>query len=111
MDASIVGTVCTGLLFVALAAGVPVGTAMGMLGFVGMYVGISEAFAFGQVRTLPFSVTSNYGYAVLPLFVLMGVLAEYAGITAQVFRAADTWLRSVRGGLYQVVIVGSAIFA
>ena len=47
----------------------------------------------------------------MPLFVLMGVLAEASGITTEVFRTADLWLRRLRGGLYQAVIVGSAVFS
>ena len=65
----------------------------------------------GRTRTLPFAVVNNYGFAVLPMFVLMGVLAETAGLTSQVFYTADLWLRRFRGGLYQAVIVGSAMFA
>lgn len=111
MDVLTIGYVCVGILFVLLALGVPVGVAMGILGVGGMYFGIGEAFAFGQLRTLPYAVVSNYAFAVLPLFVLMGVLAEAAGITAKLFYAADMWLRRMRGGLYQAVIVGSALFA
>lgn len=111
MDPLTLGYVCVGLLFVFLALGVPVGVAMGILGVGGMFVGFGENFAFGQLRTLPYAVVSNYAFAVLPLFVLMGVLAEAAGITAQLFYAADLWLRRLRGGLYQAVIVGSALFA
>ncbi|MBW3098314.1 TRAP transporter large permease [Pseudohoeflea coraliihabitans] len=111
MDALTIGYTCVGLLFLFLALGVPVGVAMGILGVGGMYFGFGENFAFGQLRTLPFAVVSNYAFAVLPLFVLMGVLAEAAGITAQLFYAADLWLRRLRGGLYQAVIVGSALFA
>ena len=44
------------------------------------------------------------------MFVLMGVLAETSGMTRQVFYAADLWLRRFKGGLYQAVIVGSAMF-
>ena len=84
---------------------------MGVIGVVGMVLGAGEALTFGQLRTLPFAVVNNYAFAVLPMFVLMGVLAEAAGLTSQVFRAADLWLRRFRGGLYQAVIVGSAMFA
>lgn len=111
MDTLTLGYLCVGALFILLALGVPVGVAMGMLGIAGMYFGFGEAFAFGQLRTLPFAVVGNYAFAVLPLFVLMGVLAEAAGITGQLFHAADLWLRRLRGGLYQAVVVGSAMFA
>ncbi len=106
-----IGYLGAGLLFVFLALGIPVGIAMGVIGIGGMLIGAGEALTFGQLRTLPFAVVNNYAFAVLPMFVLMGVLAEAAGLTSQVFYAADLWLRRFRGGLYQAVIVGSAIFA
>lgn len=111
MDPLLIGYLGAGLLFVFLALGIPVGVAMGVIGIGGMFIGAGEAMAFGQLRTLPFAVVSNYAFAVLPMFVLMGVLAEAAGLTGQVFYAADLWLRRFRGGLYQAVIVGSALFA
>ncbi len=99
------------LLFVFLAAGIPVGVAMGTIGIAGMYLAAGTALTAGQLTVLPFWVVNNYAFAVLPMFVLMGVLAETSGITDRVFYAADLWLRRFRGGLYQAVIVGSAIFA
>lgn len=111
MDPLTIGFVAAGCLFFFLAIGLPVAVAMGIVGVGGMCVAFGQAFAFGQLKTLPYAVTSNYGYAVLPLFVLMGVFAKSAGITAEVFHAADLWLRRVRGGLYLAVIAGSAAFA
>lgn len=111
MDTLMIGYMGAGLLFVFLGLGIPVGVAMGVIGIGGMLIGAGEALTMGQLRTLPFAVVNNYGFAVLPMFVLMGVLAEAAGLTSQVFYAADLWLRRFRGGLYQAVIVGSAIFA
>jgi len=99
------------VLVIALASGVPVAIAMGGVGIGGMLLAAGPALTFGQLRTLPFAVVNNYDFAVLPMFVLMGVLAEVSGITGQVFYAADLWLRRLRGGLYQAVVVGSAIFA
>ena len=111
MDPVTIGYLCIILLLSMLALGVPVGMALAASGLIGMFWGVGEMFAFGQLRTLPYSVVSNYAYAVLPLFVFMGVVAEATGITGQVFRAADVFLRSIRGGLYMVVTVGSAVFA
>ena len=110
-DPLIVGYVGVVALFLFLATGVPVAVAMGVVGIAGMYIGIGELFLVGQLRSLPFATVNEYGLAVLPLFVLMGVLAEASGITTEVFRTADLWLRRLKGGLYQAVIVGSAVFA
>ncbi len=111
MSPETIGYLCVGLLCVLLMAGVPVAVTMALVGALGMWWGIGLAFLAGQFTTLPYAVASNYAYAVLPLFVLMGLLAEKAGITDELFRAADLWLRHLRGGLYQAVIVGSAIFS
>ncbi len=111
MDPLTIGYAGAALLFVFLAAGIPVSVSMGVIGIGGMLLGAGPLLTMGQLRVLPFWVVNNYGFAVLPMFVLMGVLAESSGITTQVFHAADLWLRRFRGGLYHAVIVGSAVFA
>ena len=111
MDPLTVGYAAVIALVVALFCGLPVGIGMGLIGIAGMYLAIGPQFVAGQLTTLPFAVTSNYAYAVLPLFVLMGTIAEAAGLTGEIFEAADRWLKRIRGGLYYAVIVGSTIFA
>jgi len=111
MDPILIGYASAIVLVVALLAGVPVAPAMGVIGIGGMLLGAGPAFTFAQLTGLPFAVVNNYDFAVLPMFVLMGVLAEASGITGQLFYALDLWLRRVRGGLYQAVVLGSAIFA
>lgn len=111
MDQTIIGISSVVGMLALLLGGVPVGVALGIVGVGGMYFGLSSSFALGQLRSLPFSVSGNYAFAILPLFVLMGIVAERSGITVRLFDAAHVWLRSVRGGLYQVVIAGSAMFA
>jgi TRAP-type mannitol/chloroaromatic compound transport system permease large subunit len=99
------------LLILALVAGVPVAPALGLVGLGGMLLGVGAAFTAAQLKSLPFAVVSNYDFAVLPMFVLMGTLAEASGITARLFRALQAWLGHVRGGLYQAVVLASAVFA
>ncbi|WP_229665282.1 TRAP transporter large permease [Paracoccus acridae] len=111
MSETLVGLLSVGGMLVLLICAVPVGIVLGIVGVAGMYFGLSPSFAFGQLRSLPFAVSSNYAFAILPLFILMGIVAERSGITIKLFDAANAWLRSVKGGLYQVVIVGSAMFA
>ncbi len=111
MEPLTIGYLGAALLFVFLAAGIPVSVSMGVIGIGGMLLGAGPLLTMGQLSVLPFWVVNNYAFAVLPMFVLMGVLAESSGVTTQVFQAADLWLRRFRGGLYHAVIVGSAIFA
>jgi tripartite ATP-independent transporter DctM subunit len=98
-------------LAIALVAGVPIAPALGLVGLGGMLLGAGTAFTKAQLEALPFAVVNNYDFAVLPMFVLMGALAEASGITALLFRALQDWLGRMRGALYQAVVIGSAIFA
>jgi C4-dicarboxylate transporter DctM subunit len=111
MSAITIGYVSALALILALVVGVPVAPAMGLIGIGGMLLSIGPAFTIAQLKSLPFAVVNNYDFAVLPMFVLMGALAEASGITALLFRALQDWLGRVRGGLYQAVVLGSAIFA
>ena len=111
MDPITIGYFSVFLLVAALLAGVPVAPAMGLIGIGGMLLGAGPSFTAAQLTSLPFAVVNNYDFAVLPMFVAMGVLAEASGVTGQLFYALDLWLRRVRGGLYQAVVLGSAIFA
>jgi len=98
-------------LFLLLGLGVPVAAALGVLGVLGLYISVGPGFALSFLETLPYHFIANYGWAVLPLFVLMGTLAESSGITMRMFKAANLWIGRLRGGLYLTVIFGSAGFA
>ena len=97
MDPLVVGYAGLILLFVFLALGIPIAVAMGVVGIAGMYLGAGELFTIGQLKSLPFATVNEYGLAVLPMFILMGVLAEASGITTEIFRTADLWLRRLKG--------------
>ena len=111
MSAITIGYLSATLLLLLLALGVPVAVAMGAVGIGGLLLGVGVNLTVAQLSSLPFAVVNNYDFAVLPMFVLMGVLAEASGMTQQLFNACNLWLRRVRGGLYHAVVVGSAIFA
>jgi tripartite ATP-independent transporter DctM subunit len=111
MDPLLIGVLAVAALLALLALGVPVAVALATTGCAGMWLAAGEAFLEGQLRTLPFAVTANYAYAVMPLFVLMGVLVKAAGVTRHLFQAAELMLWRVRGSLYLAVISGSALFA
>lgn len=98
-------------LLIVLFIGVPVAPALGLVGLGGMLLGVGSAFTIAQLKALPFAVVNNYDFAVLPMFVLMGALAEASGITALLFGTLQQWLGRTRGALYQAVVIGSAIFA
>lgn len=98
-------------MFALIAIGVPVAVSMGLAGFAGLGLIGGWNFAAVQLQTLPYSLTSNYAFAVLPTFLFMGNLIMNTGIAVELYRAADKWLGHLRGGLYLATISGSTAFA
>ncbi len=110
LDPVSAGLIVTVLLFVALAAGVHIGVALGLGGILGMYLAIGPDAAFGQLATVPFSTTNSFTLAVIPLFILMGSLATQAQLTTDLYRAAYNWLGRLPGGLAMATTLASAAF-
>ena len=88
----------------------PIGLSMLLVG-AGGYVWIIDAtrlLAF--LKTLPFNHFSNYTLSVIPLFILMGVLAERGGLARDLFTAANAIMGHRRGGMAMSVIGACAGF-
>lgn len=100
----------TAVMLVLLALGVPVGLAMMAVAFAGFTLFGGVGMALSQLQNLPYYLTSDYKFAVVPLFVLMGTLAMAGGMARDLYDAADKWLRGVRGGMYLTTIAASAAF-
>ena len=62
-----------------LAFGVHIGVALGLAGFIGIYLTVGPDAAAAQIAAIPFSTTNNFALAVIPLFILMGSFATRGG--------------------------------
>lgn len=93
------------------AAGIPVAYALMTVGIVGMWYVGGISFLETTIKMLPYAVMSNYSFAVIPMFLLMGALASAADITTELYSFANRLLARVRGGLLMATVVASAIFA
>ena len=87
------------LLFVLLAASVPVAFAMAIIGFAGFALVVSPDAAMSMITLDLYGTFSSYSLTVIPLFVLMGQVAFHAGISRRLFNAAYHWLGAMPGGL------------
>jgi len=105
----------TVLAFIALFAlifwGVPIGFAMGGVGAVGFaaFVGWQPTGAMvGQIIT---DNVFNYGFSLLPLFVLMGNLITNAKLSDELYAASNAVLGHLRGGLAMSTILACGGFS
>ena len=97
------------ILFAGL--GVPIAFSITLVGAVGMAAVTDVEFVLVTFQSLPYATASEYAFAVIPMFVLMGAIASSAGIIGELYTAVNRWLENVRGGLYIATAVASAGFA
>ena len=111
MDAHLVtGLVGLAALIALIAIRVPIAHAMLLVGAAGIAILSGPAILLSQLKTLVYSQFSIYDLSVLPMFVLMGNIAARAGLSRDLFRAANAWLGWLRGGVAMSAIAACAGF-
>jgi C4-dicarboxylate transporter, DctM subunit len=99
-----------GVMLLLIAARMHVGLAMLVTGAAG-YVWLSSWPAFlAYMKTNSYHQFANYTLSVIPLFILMGALAEHSGLSRKLFHAAAHVVGRFRGGLAYAVILSCAGF-
>ena len=81
MTAVQIGILGCVMLFVLLAASMPVAFAMAVVGFAAFAFMVNPAAAFSMVTADLFETFSSYSLTVIPLFVLMGQVCFHVGIS------------------------------
>jgi C4-dicarboxylate transporter, DctM subunit len=97
-------------LLLLLAIRCPIGLAMLIVGCVGYAHIVDTTRLLAYLKTTPFFLFANYTLTVIPLFILMGALAERGGLARDLFTAANALLGHRRGGMAMAVIGASAGF-
>ena len=110
MDPILIGILLIGIMLVMIAAGVSVGVSMVLVGFGGLWGLVSLPMALGTLMTLPYSISAQYAFVVVPMFVLMGALAAAAGITSELYEASHRMFSRFRGSLYYATILAAGAF-
>jgi C4-dicarboxylate transporter DctM subunit len=97
-------------LFVLLSAGMYIGMAMLLVGFLGYCLIMGVSAGLGLLSLVPYSAGSSYMLTVIPLFVLMGQFAYLSGISSDIYKSVYCWLGSLPGGLSMATVMGCAGF-
>lgn len=105
------GVISLVALTLLLLTGMRIAFATAICGFAGLWMLRGYDAAAMLSATSVYGHITNYNLLVLPLFILMGYFAFYAGITRDLYWAARQWFGSLPGGLAIATIFGSAGFA
>ncbi len=98
-------------LFALMLLRMPIGLAMGAVGVIGFGVISGFGPAFRLLAQSPIRTATDAGFAVIPMFLLMGAIATVSGMSTELFRAANSFLGRFRGGLGMATIAACAGFA
>lgn len=112
MSPAAIGLIALVLLLVLVLLGCHIGTSLMVMSVVGIFLCTGSAnTAINILGTTAFSAIRDYTFGVIPLFVLMGLLANLSGASTDLFYAADALLRKVKGGLAIATVIANAVFA
>jgi len=99
------------VLFVLMVLRVPVGMAMGLVGVTGYAYLVGGGPALKNVGHTTMRTVTDWNFAVVPLFLLMGSFATTSGMSRELFRGANAFLGHLRGGLGIATIAACGGFA
>lgn len=98
-------------LIAILLTGMPIGVAMGLVGVLGLWYLLGLDTGLSILMTAPYDSIAKYGFAVIPLFILMGSFCFRAGVSKNLYHAVNTWIGHFRGGLAMATVGACAGFA
>jgi C4-dicarboxylate transporter, DctM subunit len=90
--------------------GIELGFALVVVGFAGFAIIRSFSAASNLLAKDLFDVFSNYGYTVIPLFVLMGNVAFHSGVARKLFGAAQRFFGHIPGGMAMATVAAATAF-
>src|SRR5579863_196992 len=90
---------------------VPVGMAMGLVGVSGFAYIQGGLPALKLVGQTSMRTVADYSFGVIPMFLLMGAFVSNSGMSRELFRAANTFVGHLKGGLGIATIAACAGFA
>src|SRR5436853_1984615 len=98
-------------LFVLMLLRVPVGMAMGLVGVTGFGYLVGGGPALKAVGHTSMRTVTDYNFGVIPMFLLMGAFVSNSGMSRELFRAANSFVGHLKGGLGIATIVACGGFA
>lgn len=111
MNPGLIGVIGLVALVVLLFSGMPVGFLLALLGFIGFALVVTPDAALSLLARDFYTNFSAYSLTVIPMFILMGQIAFYAGISRRLYDFAYTLVGRWRGGLAIATTVACAGFA
>ena len=112
MEPTTIALITIGILMVAILCGVYVGVALAATSVLGLWL-IKGSFTAGLMilGSTSYRAVMDYVFGVVPMFILMGLLANLSGASKELYDSANALFARIRGGLGIATVLANAIFA
>jgi len=111
MSPEIIGVIGLAILITLLFAGMWIGAAMAMVGFLGYAYIMGTHASFGVISQIPFTTISWYPMTTVPLYIFMGVVLYQSAVGKDLYDTAYTLVGQLRGGLAMATVLACSLFA
>ncbi len=111
MDPVTIGIIGVAVLIIIFLLGMPVAYTMAFVGVIGFCAVKGLDAGLGLLARDFWDTWSKYDLTVIPMFVFMGSVAFYAGMSGRLYDAAYTIFGRWRGGLAIATVVATAGFS
>ena len=111
MDTNLIAILGFVILFVLMLLRVPVGMAMGLVGVGGFAALVGGTPALRLIGQTAMRTVTDYTFGVIPMFLLMGAFVSVSGMSRELFRAANTFIGHLKGGIGFATILACGGFA
>lgn len=111
MPGSLCGFIGIGVLLLLILLGLPVGFSFILTSFAGLLYLTGLTGTLHAIGSTAYEWASDYTFAAVPLFILMGHFAHNSGISRDLYEAGHKWVGRVRGGLAMATVGACGGFA
>ncbi len=112
MNVWIIAIIVIALLLAVLMLGIPIGIGLMFVSFVGIMLTVSNfKILTATFASVAYSSIKSYTFAVIPLFVLMGMLVSESGASLDLYNGINALLKKVPGGVAIATVFANAVFA
>ena len=110
LDPTLIGILGFLVFLLLLVIGMPIGIGMATVGFLGIMALRGWDTALNTFFILPYSATASWLLSVIPMFILMGSVAFFAGFTRDSYNCAYRWVGKYPGGISVATLLGATAF-
>lgn len=109
MPFELIGILGVIILIVLICCRMWIGVAMGVVGFVGLWIMRGMPYALNVVGGAPYANLFSYTLTVIPMFTLMGMFIAESHIGEKLYGACESYVGHYRGGLASATVIASGV--